>query len=138
MELLNLAAIATMGILVVVLAVSLTVAIGRNLKAGAAVREQLARRVAELPLGKMLKLVGVDSSRYLHGEYLKDVRQQIDTCESCDHNQHCSDTLEPSKAKLEDYGFCPNQESLQKVRAEIEAAVGGEREGDTQVSATRS
>ena len=138
MESLNLAAFALMGMLVVALAVALTVAIGRNLKAGSLVRDKLARRVAELPLSKMLKLVGVDSSHYLHGEYLKDVRQQIDTCRSCGHNQHCSDTLEPSTAKVEDYAFCPNQESLQKVRAEMDAAERREQQASGQVPATRS
>lgn len=138
MELLNLAALGLMAVALLVLVVALAAAIGRNLKVGRVVRERLARRVAELPLAKMLKLVGVDTGHYLHGEYLKDVRQQIDTCQSCEQSQHCVDTLDPVQSKVEDYAFCPNQESLQRLRSEMDAAAAREQAASGQVSATRS
>ncbi len=114
-------AIATLfGVLSAVFLVLLVVAIVQNLRTGIRFRESLARQLSALRLNRMLAILGIDRSTYLHEQPVVKIREQMERCTACTRTDEC-DSL-PDDDAGEDIGFCPNEASLREARKRLGAA----------------
>lgn len=103
----------------VFLFVFLAVQIGRNFRIGEDFRRNLAERVDQLRLAKMLKARGIDLSAYLHTDSISEIEQNISSCQNCDVKNTCDQELKEEKHEEADLKFCPNDESLKNAAAQI-------------------
>ncbi len=101
------------------LGVALVWAIGGNLRRGDEVRRKLARNLENLRLGRALGLLGIDRSSYLHSQRIVDIEAQMRNCSDCSDQVRCDSSLD--KGHAGELDFCPNEESLNAMRA---AALG--------------
>jgi hypothetical protein len=95
--------------------VLLVLAIMFNLKAGQRYRANLAKRLDQLRLGKMLSALGIDTEAYLHSERILDIHQQMDRCSSCANTDRCDDQLADGTVRSDEIDFCNNERSLQEL-----------------------
>lgn len=93
----------------------LVLAIMFNLKAGQRYRENLAKRLDQLRLGKMLSALGIDTETYLHSERILDIHQQMNRCSSCANTDLCDDQLSDGAVGSNEIDFCNNERSLQEM-----------------------
>ena len=100
-------------VLLVGAVVAIVWAITRNMYRGLAVRQKLASHLAELRLGRALKLFGIDAGAYLHTQPIADIEAQIRNCAGCQDSERCDRQLE--SCDKGDFGFCPNEEALRRL-----------------------
>ena len=90
--------------------------IAGNMRQGDAVRRRLAQRLDALRLGRAVRLFGIDSHVYLHGQRIVDIEAQMRNCSHCNQLERCDNSLETGTAG----GFaefCPNEAALRRLRA---------------------
>ena len=95
--------------------VLMVLAIMFNLKAGQRYRANLAKRLDQLRLGKMLSALGIDTETYLHSERIVDIHQQMNRCSSCANTDQCDDQLADGAVRRDEIDFCNNERSLQEM-----------------------
>lgn len=122
-ELLNLAALALLGLLLAAFAVLLFVAIIFNARAGERYRQRLAQRLDSLRLGRMLGLLGIDANAYLHEQRVLDIHHHMNRCNHCARTDTCDERLASGEVSPEDLDFCDNEAAL-KALAEAQAHRG--------------
>jgi hypothetical protein len=88
-------------------------AIAGNMKQGMEVRRRLAARLQQLRLRRALTMFGVNAEEYLHTQRVADIEAQMRNCADCGELERCDSSLERGDA--EDFGFCPNEESLRDL-----------------------
>jgi hypothetical protein len=106
------------GLLATGLAISLVLlplAIARNVETGMKYREDLARKLDRLRLGRMLAALGVNINRYLNNERIVDIDRQMRRCSACANTATCDDRLRQGKVAPDNIGFCDNEEPLRKL-----------------------
>lgn len=106
------------GLLVAGLAIALVLlplAIAMNVETGMQYRRDLAEKLDKLRLGKMLAALGVNINRYLNGERMVDIHQQMQRCSACANTQTCDDKLTKGDVAADNIPFCNNEESLRKM-----------------------
>lgn len=95
--------------------VLLVLAIMFNVQAGQRYRENLAKKLDQLRLGKMLSALGIDSETYLHSERIVDIHQQMNRCSGCANTDQCDDQLLEGVVRSDEIDFCNNERSLQEM-----------------------
>ena len=103
------------GLLLVMFAVLLVIAIVFNLAAGKRYRQSLAARLNRLRLSKMLTALGIDTDNYLHSERMVDIHQQMQRCAGCGQTAECDDKLANGAIDASRVGFCDNEQALVKI-----------------------
>ncbi len=99
-----------------VLGAALLWGIAGNMRQGDQVRRRLARRLDALRLGRAVRLFGIDSHVYLHGQRIVDIEAQLLNCSHCNQLQRCDNSLETGTVGgFAD--FCPNEAALRNLRA---------------------
>ncbi len=98
-----------------VFSLALAWGISRNLKDGQAFRRQLAARLEQLRLHRLMGLLGLDSDRYLSRESIVDVERHMRACAQCDATRQCDSAL-AEKNPVAVAGFCTNYRDLQNLR----------------------
>ncbi len=93
----------------------LVLAIVFNVTAGQRYRENLAQKLDQLRLGKMLSALGIDTEVYLHSERILDIHQQMNRCSSCVNTDQCDDQLSDGAVGADEIDFCNNERSLQEM-----------------------
>lgn len=104
-----------LGLALVVLAVALSWAILRNLSQGQRFRARLAERLEQLRLQRLLRLLGLDPTRYLHEQPIVDVNRHMHTCARCPETVRCDRALEEHKPEVV-ASYCANFDELQAMR----------------------
>jgi hypothetical protein len=89
----------------------------RNVIVGMEFRKNLARKVHDLRLNKMLTALGIDINSYLHSERVIDIEEQIDKCASCENTETCDDQLSKGSIQTSNIDYCNNEKSLQQIVA---------------------
>jgi len=102
------------GVFSLIFLVLLVVAIVRNLRTGIGFRKGVARQLSTLRLDRMLGILGIDRTAYLHGQPIVDIRQQMKRCSGCANTRQCDQVLDEGAGDQTD--FCPNEATLKKVR----------------------
>ena len=115
MNTLNLAILGLLALLLAAFMVLLPVAIVFNMKAGMKYRQELARKLDSLRLGKMLAALGMDLNEYLASNPAVDIRDQMERCNACDNTEECDDKLSSNAIDADRIGFCNNEESLRDL-----------------------
>ncbi len=90
--------------------------IAGNMRQGDAARRRLAQRLDVLRLGRAVRLFGIDSHVYLHGQRIVDIEAQMRSCSHCNQLERCDNSLETGTAS-DLAEFCPNEAALRKLRA---------------------
>ena len=98
-----------------VTATALIWSIAGNVRQGEAYRRRLAERLNRLRLGKALRLFGIDTERYVHGQRVVDIGQHMRRCGDCEDTDRCDAVLEDARTS-DAIDFCPNHESLSTIR----------------------
>ena len=93
--------------------------IRQNYRTGQSFRQNLAKRINQLRLSKMLKARGIDLSAYLHTDSINEIEQNMRTCENCGVKNSCDEELENENLIETKLQFCPNDESLDKAVIQI-------------------
>ncbi len=106
-------ALILMLVLLVTASVGVVWAVTVNMYRGLEVRRKLAARLAELRLGRVISLSGVDAREYLHTQRISDIETQIRNCATCHDTERCDSRLE--RGDKGDFGFCPNEEVLSEL-----------------------
>jgi hypothetical protein len=101
--------ISTFLLMMVVTAIFLVNALRNNFQSGQEVRKQIARRIEQLPFGKMLKRHKVDTIKFLYQIPLTEVESEIRVCQSCIKTVECNKALQSENSDL---GFCPNLQTI--------------------------
>ena len=115
MNTLNLAAFGILSLTVAAFLVLLPVAIIFNMKAGMKYRQELARKLDHLRLGKMLAALGMDLDEYLATNPAVEIKNQMERCAACSSTEECDDKLATQAIDADRIGFCNNEESLRRM-----------------------
>ena len=115
MNTLNLAAFGILALTVAAFLVLLPVAIIFNMKAGMKYRQELARKLDNLRLGKMLAALGMDLDEYLATNPAVEIKNQMERCAACSNTEECDDKLATQAIDADRIGFCNNEESLRRM-----------------------
>jgi hypothetical protein len=107
--------LSVVGLALALFAISLAWAILHNLREGQAFRVQLARRLEQLRLQRLMRMLGLDPGRYLHQERIVDVERHMRACASCPETARCDQALEQHQpdAVVE---YCANYPELRDLR----------------------
>ena len=85
-----------------------------NMKLGLRYRRNLARRLDQLRLSRMLTALGIDTTRYLHETAMVDVHRHMQRCSECEQTGDCDEAL--SKGVDPDtLDYCNNAEELRQL-----------------------
>lgn len=106
------------GVLAAGLAITLVLlplAIAMNVETGMKYRRDLAAKLDQLRLGRMLVALGVNINRYLNSERIVDIDRQMRRCGACTNTKTCDDKLTKGGVAMDNIQFCNNQESLRKM-----------------------
>lgn len=107
--------LSVVGLALALFAVSLAWAILHNLREGQAFRAQLARRLGQLRLQRLMRMLGLDPGRYLHQERIVDVERHMRACASCPETSRCDQALEQHQPDaVADY--CVNYPEIRDLR----------------------
>jgi hypothetical protein len=87
----------------------------RNVIVGMEFRKNLAQKVYDLRLNRMLEALGIDVNNYLHREPVIDVERHIDKCAMCPNTATCDEQLAADAVTLTGIDFCNNEQALQKI-----------------------
>lgn len=90
-------------------------AILRNMREGQRFRVRLARRLEQLRLSRLMRLMGLDTVRYLHEQPIVAVGEHMRTCTRCPETTRCDQALEQRKPEAV-ATYCANYRSLQLIR----------------------
>jgi hypothetical protein len=90
----------------------LVISLKRNYQTGQLVRKQLADKINQLPMGKMLEKHGIEPSSFLHKVSLTDIESEIRLCHSCNKTVECDKALRNEEIKDEAMTFCPNSAAM--------------------------
>ncbi|HKK04983.1 MAG TPA: hypothetical protein VKA50_03950 [Gammaproteobacteria bacterium] len=83
----------------------------QNVRRGELVRAGLAKRMAGLPLSRLLPRYGYLPRDFLHGTSINRVEAMLRMCEQCQALEQCQAALERGDA-AEAFTFCPNRGAL--------------------------
>ena len=108
--------LAIIAIAFTLLALFFVLLISRNVREGKVVREQLALRVENLRMSKMLRALGLDFSKYLYSVPLTKISHSMNNCDKCDATDQCDEKLKQPEIKPDEIDFCPNHECLGKFK----------------------
>lgn len=100
--------------------VFLMVAIFRNLQAGKRYRQGIAAQLSRLRLDRMLGILGINQSAYLHAQPILGVRDQMKRCSECANTDQCDQLLDEGVGDQAE--FCTNDETLKKVKEAIDVS----------------
>ena len=89
----------------------------RNVIVSMEFRKNLARKVNELRLNKMLSALGIDVNSYLHSERVIEIEEQIDRCSACQNTDTCDEQLAKGSVSATSIDYCNNEEALQNIVA---------------------
>ena len=81
-----------------------------------AYRRELIERALGLRIHRMLGRLGISLPRYLRRASPWDVERHLMRCEHCPTTQDCDLYLDEG-ARLDERGFCPNFNELEKLKA---------------------
>lgn len=115
MNIISLLVAGLLGLLAVVFAVLLFVAIIFNLRIGIRYRKSLAREFERLRLSRMLDALGLDVTAYLYEERITDIHNQMKRCATCGNTEQCDDQLANGQVDGDTIGYCNNEKSLQSM-----------------------
>ena len=88
----------------------------RQLERGAEFRKAAGRRLGRLRLHRMLRILGIDPSRYLDRTPVGTIETHMENCESCPNTAKCDQRLGLDAGPTDAYGsFCPNYDSLKTL-----------------------
>ncbi len=73
-------------------------------------------------LPKVLYRFGIDPYTFMHSQDIAQIKQLTATCQVCPHAQHCEHLQQCTVLNANDYGFCPNRETLQPLLSSSLAA----------------
>lgn len=117
MDIFSLAITGLLAATIIYLVFRLPLAIFGNLRRGQRFREQLGTRLGDLRLSRMLGVVGIDQSDYLHRQDTLTVREQMARCDRCEEKTRCDELLESTvTAQTADLGFCANVDGLRDIQ----------------------
>ena len=117
MDIFSLAITGLLAAAIIYLIFRLPLAIFGNLRRGQRFREQLGTRLGDLRLSRMLGVVGINHSDYLHRQDTLTIRQQMTRCEQCGEKARCDELLDsPVTAETADLGFCANADGLRDIQ----------------------
>lgn len=85
--------LSVVGLALALFAFSLAWAILHNLREGQGFRAQLARRLEQLRLQRLMRMLGLDPDRYLHQERIVDVERHMRACAQCPETARCDQAL---------------------------------------------
>jgi hypothetical protein len=89
----------------------------RNVIVSMEFRKNLARKVDDLRLNRMLGALGIDVNSYLHSERVIDIEEQIDKCSTCQNTSTCDEQLAKGSITASSIDYCNNEEALQNIVA---------------------
>jgi hypothetical protein len=89
----------------------------RNVIVSMEFRKNLARKVHDLRLNRMLGALGIDVNSYLHSERVIDIEEQIDKCSACQNTNTCDEQLSKGPVSASSIDYCNNEEALQNIVA---------------------
>lgn len=115
MNIVSLLVAGLLGLLAVVFAVLLFVAIIFNLKIGIRYRKSLAQEFERLRLSRMLEALGLNVTTYLYEEPITEIHAQMKRCATCENTGTCDEKLGAGEVSAEDIEFCNNEKSLQSM-----------------------
>ena len=101
-----------------------SIAGAHHLIRGAQFQQAFARRVRSLRLHRMLRGLGIDTSRYMQRVDVDVLEEQVDRCETCPSKQVCDEHFDAGKAAADSEAFCPNHQSLAAVRQHVPEILG--------------
>lgn len=84
----------------------------QNVRRGELVRAELAKRMAGLPLGRVLPRYGYLPRDFLHRTPVNRIEAMLRMCEQCEALGACQAALERGDS-AEAFTFCPNRGALQ-------------------------
>ena len=88
----------------------------RNFNEGKKFREQLLRRLKQLPMFEMLAKRNIDVNNYLYNEQAMKIEKQLLNCEQCRATVACKEVLSKKDATEETYSICPNNEDFKQIK----------------------
>lgn len=94
-------------------AMTARIALSENSKVLNRIRDALQR----VRMFKMLQKRQVDVQSYLQNTDVSEIRQQIETCESCPIIKTCDTALESKETAVNDFSFCPNNPSIEQLQS---------------------
>lgn len=107
--------LSVVGLAMALFAFSLAWAILHNLREGQAFRAQLARRLEQLRLQRLMRMLGLDPGRYLHQERIVDVERHMRACAQCPETARCDQALEQHQPEAVT-SYCANYPELKELR----------------------
>lgn len=113
--------LAVVGFSLTFFSLALAWAILHNLREGKAFRHQLARRLEQLRLHRLMELMGLSTGQYLHRERIVDVERHLRACASCTQTSRCDQILDRAEPEAV-ADFCANYDELDALRREREEA----------------
>ncbi len=93
----------------------LAVVIAFNVKSGVLYRRNLARKINDLRLSRMLAALGIDINRYLHNERVIDISEQMNRCVTCENTQTCDEDMLKGKVSVDHIDYCNNEQTLKEM-----------------------
>jgi hypothetical protein len=121
MNVVSMIVLGLMGALLAYSVLSIFISIVRNLKNGFRFRQDLAGRIGNLRLRKMLGSLGIDLSGYLHSRPVAEIEGHMRACQGCETQSTCDERLGPAQKPIDDYSFCPNYESLKEAQVGLQS-----------------
>lgn len=95
------------------------VSIIRNFEEGKKIREQLLRRLKQLPMFEMLTKRNIHANNYLCNEQVMKIEKQLLNCEQCRATVACKEVLSKKDATDEAYSICPNDEEFKQIKHSV-------------------
>jgi hypothetical protein len=112
MEIISFILLGVLGLAIVTISVFFVLIISKNMKNGRKFRRDLAQRLNQLRMTKLLTALGLDFDIYLHQVPVHKITQSMSKCESCVTTSACDEKLSQPAIQQTDIEFCPNQESF--------------------------
>jgi len=117
-------ALIVVGLLAVVALLMNSITGAHHLIREAQFQQAFERRVRSLRLHRMLRGLGIDTSRYMHRVHVDVLEEQVHRCETCSSKQVCDEHFDAGKAAADSEAFCPNHQSLAAVRQRMPEILG--------------
>ena len=102
-------------LLLIAVVVVLPIAIIFHIRSGIGYRRNLARRIDQLRLGKMLTALGIDTTQYLQDENLHEIKEQVEKCEACDNTLECDENLTNGNIRIDNIDYCNNNTAMHDI-----------------------
>ncbi len=80
----------------------------------------LEKEFDRLRLSRMLSALGINKSQYIHQTSTFAIKQQMQSCDTCDNTDECDATLSPGVSSnnidIDAINFCKNEAALKEIR----------------------